>query len=282
MRGVFSFVKSLGIKNFRPALYSWFFNFLFTVFIYYGYYRVFSIPAGNTLIQEETGGQISTFTFLADILQHYKGSLPLIFSLALVFTMAFLLVSIYASTGIYTVLVENEKPTFTNLIANSTQNFFSMLKVFLINLVNFFIALIFPVFLLIIFFKVKMFTSNESTITFFFYVWIAVTTLFCVFSIVVYDYSRIYKLKEDKNVLYSLRKGISFTFSNKINILSLFILYAISLVIIYLVYSILIGIVINLFYAFLIFFFYQGFIIVRYYLKIVVMRAEINLMVEPD
>jgi hypothetical protein len=279
MKGITAFFRGVGLKNIKPAIYGWFFNFAFTIFIYYGYYKVFSLPAGNTLINEDGGVKISTFTFLTDILQHYKSSLPLIFSLALVFTLGFLLASIYVSAGIYAVLVEEEKTSFTNLIASSTQNFFSMLKISLINLLNLIAALIVPFILLIIFFNIKSLYSNETLIGIFFWVWIAITALFLTFSAAIYDFSRIFKLKDDKNILYSFRNGIIFTFSNKLNILAIFVLYGLSLVIIYLVYLLVMGVVHHLLYVFLVFLIYQGFIMVRYFLKIVVMRAEIRLLI---
>ena len=61
-------------------------------------------------------------------------------------------------------------------------------------------------------------------------------------------------------------------------ILVIFLLYALSLVIFYLVYMVFAGLVEHLLYVSLIFIFYQGFIMVRYYLKVVVMHAEIKLI----
>jgi len=279
MEGILAYLRGNTFRNIRPAVYGWFFNFLFSVFIYYGYYKVFSIPAGSTMISgAEGGGNPGTFTFLADILQHYEGSLPLVFSLAGVFTLVFFLVSIYVSAGIYTVLVENEKTSFTNLIANSTQNFFIMLKISLINLVNLIAALIVPALLLLLFLKTKALYTDESLLGIFFWVWGAVTALFFTFSVAIYDFSRIFKLRDDKNSFYSFKQGIVFTFSNKLNILAVFVLYALSLAVIYLVYAVVMGVVQHLLYVILLFGVYQGFIMVRYYLKIVVMRAEIHLL----
>ncbi len=112
----------------------------------------------------------------------------------------------------------------------------------------------------------------------FLWLWIVITALFLTFSAAIYDFSRIFKLRDDKNILYSFKKGIIFTFSNKLNILAIFVLYALSLAIIYLVYLLVMGIVHDLLYVFLVFLIYQGFIMVRYFLKIVVMRAEIRLL----
>lgn len=279
MQGILAYLRGNTFRNIRPAVYGWFFNFLFSVFIYYGYYKVFSIPAGSTMLSgAEGGGNPGTFTFLADILQHYEGSLPLVFSLAGVFTLGFFLVSIYISAGIYTVLVENEKTSFTNLIANSTQNFFIMLKISLVNLVNLIAALIVPALLLLLFLKTKALYTNESLLRIFLWVWGALAALLFTFSVAIYDFSRIFKLRDDKNIFYSFKQGIVFTFSNKVNILAVFVLYVLSLALIYLVYAVVMGVVQHLLYVILLFCVYQGFIMVRYYLKIVVMRAEIHLL----
>jgi hypothetical protein len=281
MHGIIAYFRGFGFKCVRPAVYAWFFNFLFTIFIYYGYYRVFSIPAGKALIPfgENAGAKanLGAFTFLADILRHYKGSLPLVFSLALVYTIAFIIVSIYVSGGVYSVLVEDEKTNFTNLIVNSTQNFAGMFKISLINLINVIAALIVPGVLLLVFFDARSLYSNETIIQVFFWIWAAVTALFLTFSTAIYDFSRIIKLREDRGCFYSFKQGIIFVFSNKLAILFLFLLYGISLALIYLAYAVSMGLQESLPYAFLLFLVYQAFMMARYYLKIVVMRAEVRL-----
>lgn len=281
MRGIIAYFRGFGFKGIRPAVYAWFFNFLFTVFIYYGYYRVFSIPAGRTLIPfGDTAGvkpNLGTFTLLADILSHYRGSLPLVFSLALVYTIVFVIISIYVSGGVYAVLVEDEKTNFTNLIACSTQNFADMFKVSLVNLINLIAVLIVPGILLLVFFAARSLYTNETIIQVFFWIWVAITALFLTFSTAIYDFSRIIKIKEDRGSFYSFKQAIIFVFSNKLAVLFLFILYGLSLALIYLVFYLTMELQEGLPYAFLLFLVYQAFMMVRYYLKIVVMRAEVRL-----
>jgi hypothetical protein len=281
MRGIIAFFRGFGFKCIRPAVYAWFFNLLFTVFIYYGYYRVFSIPAGRTLIPfgDGTVGKpnLGTFTLLADILSHYRGSLPLVFSLALVYTIVFVIVSIYVSGGVYAVLEEDEKTNFTNLIASSTQNFADMFKVSLVNLLNLIAALIVPGILLLVFFAARPLYSNETIIQIFFWIWVAVTALFLTVSTAIYDFSRIIKIKEDRGSFYSFKQAILFVFSNKLALLLLFLLYGASLALIYLVFYFTMDLQENLPYAFLLFLVYQAFMLVRYYIKTVVMRAEVRL-----
>lgn len=280
MRGILAYFRSMGFSSYRPAVYSWFFNMLFTIFIYYGYYKVFSIPAGSARIGDEAaaGAAIGVFTFLTEILQHYKGSLPLVFSLTFLYTVGFQLASIYVSGGVYAVFVEEEKTSFTNLIASSTHNFYSMLKIALVNLLSFIAALIVPGLLLILFFNMKSLSSNETVIGVFAWIWVMITILFLAFAAAVYDFTRIYRLKEDRGIWYSFKQGLIFTFTNKLNFLSVYAIYAVSLVILYLAYAVMMSLVQHLLFVFLLFWMHQGFMMVRYYLKIVVIRAEIRLV----
>ncbi len=278
MKGIMAFLRGIGFKNVRPAVYAWFFNLLFTIFIYYGFYKVFAIPAGRSMIAQNGGETLGTATFLADILQHYRGSLPLVFSMASLYTLVFLVVSVYVSGGIYAIYVEQEKTSFTNLIASSTQNFFSMLKVFLTNLAVLVAALVVPLLLLVIFFSIKPLVANEGITRIFLWSWAGVTALFMLSFTAIYDFTRIFKLRDDKNILYSLKKAWSFATANKWHILLIFLLYGLSLVILYLFYLLIIGLVEHWLYVFLLFMVYQGFMMARYFLKIIIIRAEIRLL----
>jgi hypothetical protein len=277
MNGLKAFLKGAGLKNVKPAVYAWFFNFFFSLFIYLGYYWVFSGAAGKTKIAADVAGEIGIFTFIADISRNYNGSLSLLFSLALVAALLFFLVSIFVSGGIYSVLVGDERTTFSNLIASSVENFFSMLKVFLANILNWAAALLIPGILLFLFLKIESLHLNETALQIFAYIWTAITLLILTFAAAVYDLSRIFKLKEDRNVFYSLKKAIIFTFSNKLNLALVFLMYALSLLVLFLIYAIFNHFLEDLLYVFFLFMIYQGFILVRYFLKVVVMRAEIQL-----
>jgi hypothetical protein len=277
MKGLKAFLKGVGLKNVRPTVYAWFFNLFFSLFIYLGYYWVFAGAAGKTRIAADVAGEIGIFTFLADISRNSDTSLSLLFSLALVAVFLFFLVSIFVSGGIYSVLVGDERTTFSNLIASSVENFFSMLKIFLVNILNWVAALIIPGILLFLFLKIESFSLNETAMQIFTYIWMAITLLAFSFAVAIYDLSRIFKLKEDKNVFYSLKKAIIFVFSNKLNLAVVFLMYAVSLLVLFLIYVIFNHFLEDLLYVFFLFMIYQGFILVRYFLKVVVMRAEIQL-----
>lgn len=277
MKGLKAFLKGVGLKNFRPCVYAWFFNFFFSLFIYLGYYWVFAGAAGKTKIAADVAGEIGIFTFLADISRNSDSSLSLLFSLALVAVFIFFLVSIFVSGGIYSVLVGDERTTFSNLIASSVENFFNMVKIFLVNILNWVVALIIPGILLFLFLKIESLSLNETALQIFTYIWMAITLLLLTFAVAIYDLSRIFKLKEDKNVFYSLKKAIIFVFSNKLNFAVVFFMYAISLLVLFLIYVIFYHFLEDFLYVFFLFMIYQGFILVRYFLKVVVMRAEIQL-----
>jgi hypothetical protein len=277
MKGIKAFIKGVGLKNLRPAVYAWFFNFFFSLFIYLGYYWAFSGAAGKTKIAADVVGEIGIFTFLADISRNYTGSLCLLFLLALFAAVLFFLVSIFVAGGIYSVLVGDERTTFSNLIASSVENFFSMIKIFLVNILNWAAALFVPGILLFLFFKIESLALNETALQVFTYIWMAITLLIFAFATAIYDLSRIFKLKEDRNVFYSLKKAIIFTFSNKLNLAVVFLMYVVSLLVLFLIYVIFNHFLEDLLYVFFLFVIYQGFILVRYFLKVVVMRAEIQL-----
>ena len=277
MKGLKAFLKGVGLKNVRPAVYAWFINFFFSLFIYLGFYWVFSGAAGKTKIAADVTGEIGLFTFLADISRNYNGSLSLLFSLALVAALLFFLVSIFVSGGIYSVLVGDERTTFSNLIASSVENFFSMLKIFLVNILNWGAALFIPGSLLFLFLKIESLHLNETALQIFAYIWTAIIFLIFPFSTAIYDLSRVFKLKEDRNVFYSFKKAIIFAFLNKLNLAAVFLIYAVSLVVLFLIYVIFNHFLEDLLYALFLFIIYQGFILVRYFLKVVVMRAEIQL-----
>ncbi len=277
MRGMIAFLKGVGLKNVRPAVYAWFFNFFFSLFIYFGYYWAFSEAAGKSKIAADVAGEIGIFTFLADVYRNASGSMSLLFAWAVIAALMFFLVSIFVSGGIYSVLVGDERTTFSNLIASSMENFFSMIKIFLVNILNWAVTLFIPGILLFLFLRVESLYLNETALRVFFFFLMAITLLIFAFSAAIYDLSRIFKLEEDKNVFYSFKKAIIFTFSNKLVLAAVFLMYVVSCLVLFLIYVIFNHFLEDLLYVVFLFMIYQGFILVRYFLKVVVMRAEIQL-----
>jgi hypothetical protein len=277
MQGIVVFFQGLGFKNIRPALYAWFFNFFFSLFIYFACYRWLSDAAGETRNAAEAAGGISLFTFLADLVHGHRGILPLLIALALFAALLFLLVSIFVAGGIYSVLVGEERTTFSNLIASSLENFPRMLKAFLVNILNWAVTLLIPGILLVLFLHIEPLVINEAAWQVFTWAWAGITLLLFIFSTAIYDLTRIFRLREERNVFYAFKQAIRFTFSKKLCLLGLFLVYGVSLMILFLIYAVFQFFLENLLYALFIFIVYQGFILVRYFLKIAVMRAEVQM-----
>ncbi len=277
MKGIMAFLRGLGFKNIRPGLYAWFFNFFFSLLIYFGYYRVFSQAAGDTKIAANIAGEIGIFTFLGEIANHYGSSLALVFSLTIASAVLYFPVSIFVAGGIFSVLVGDERPSLPNLIASSVENFSPMLKIFLVNLLNWAAALAIPLILLSIFANIEPLTVNETALQLSMYFWFGLTLLALIISTAIYDFSRIFKLKESLNVFSALKKAVIFTFSNKWNLSVIFLAYAVSLVMFFLIYMVFSRFLEKIPYIFFLFLIYQGFVFVRYFLKVAVIRAEVGL-----
>jgi hypothetical protein len=276
VRSFTEFIKGLSIRGFRPALYAWFFNLVFALFVYWAYLKVFVNAAGDSVIAGDVS-EVGVFTLLSDIAQNHDGSLSLAFYVALVAALFYFLASIFLAGGIYSVMVGHERPTLGNLAASSVENFFGMFKLFLLNMLNWLAAIIFTgIFLVIVKFSPSLY-ENEGFIRVFTYGWAAFAALVFTFSTAIYDFSRVFKLKEERGIFNAFKKGIRFTFSNKLNVLVLFLLYALSLLILYLLYSVFSGLTGRLVYVSLLFISYQLFMLVRYYLKMAVMQAEVTL-----
>lgn len=277
MEAINIFFKSIDFNGMRAALYAWLFNLLFSLVGFYGFFILFSTAAGESLAAGDGGKQYGVFNFLADIFYNYKGSLVLLFAVLFLIIILFVLASIFSSAGIYAALLEERKAGFSNLFYCSAENFFPMLKMFLVNIVNWSLALIVPLFFMILYWRPGILEVSEWLFPFFMIVWLPLTVLILIYSMAIYDFSRISRLQEGRNFLYSFKEGIKFAFKNKITVLVLFSLYGIFLIIIYLVYLFISGPVGNLAYTTLIFIIYQVFMFLRYYLKVVLMQAEVKI-----
>lgn len=277
-KGAKAFLQGIGLRNIRPALYGWFINLALSLTIYFTYYRLFTISAGDSTIAADITGEIGLFNFFSDLSTYFPGNLSLAFGLGLFLALVFIILSVYVSGGIYAVLIEDERTTLTNLIACSTEHFFSMLLVFLCCIPVWLVAFAVPGLMIWLFLRIEYLLLSETAQQLFLYLLAGFSALVLTFATAIYDYVRIFKLKEDRGLLQSLKRGILFTFTNKLGILSIFLLYALALLILYLFYLLFTGLVEDLLYTILVFAAYQGFMMVRYFLKIIVIRAEIGLL----
>lgn len=278
MNGLRAFLSSHGMKNIKPALYGWFFNALFSLSVYICFYIVFSNAAGTSVIAATAPEPLGLFTFLADILSNYDGNLLLISMLALLMGIFYIGFSVFTAGGVYLVWLEEEKPTFSNLISASAENFSEILSVFFMYMLICLVGLAVPgiLFFLFYFSLLIEFASFWQMVTVYFS--LAIAALLFVVLVLVYDFARIFKLKYGKNSLYCINMASRYVFSNKLNLSVILFMYMFAVLALYFIVNLLHGFINRLWYAVLIFAVYQGFMIIRYYLKVVLMRAEIFLL----
>jgi len=278
MNGALAFLVGFEFKNIKPALYAWFFNVLFSIGIYLTVYILFTNAAGSSVLAADASTHIGMFTFLDDIFSNYPGSFPFVVFAIVFFTFLYFLFSIFASGGIIAALLENEKTTFPTLIASSGEHFFNMLKVFLFNAVILIASLMVP-FGIYTASSVLNYSSDGGLFpTILFYTAATLAALIFVISTLIYDYMRIFKIKNERSLYETIKQAFSFIFSNKWNILVLLVMYFISMLILYLGFGLIRNGIENLLNVILLFIIYQGFMITRYFLKVVIIRAEIFLI----
>jgi len=269
--------RGFGLRSFRLAAYAWLFNIFFSFIIYFGFYMVFTISAGSSMISDNIG-MYGLFTVLMDIFNNFPGSFALLMSICFYFIILYAVSSVFISAGIFSVMIEEEKATFFTLLSSSIDNFFRFLKVFLINLINFGIALLPMVFLVFVFWKTMERSLNETLSGIFLIVFIVIAVILMIFSVAIYDYSRIIRLRDGKNFFFSFKEGIRFVFSHKKNIVLIFLFYIFSSAVLYLIFKLLMSVAEDFLGLIVVFLLYQVFVLVRYFLKIVVINGEFELI----
>ncbi len=273
-------LKGFSLRSLKLAAYAWLYNIFLSLIVYFSFYMVFSISAGKSMITEKIN-IYGTFTSLLDIFNNFPGSFLLVTSIFFYLLILYIISSIFVSSGIFSVLMEEEKATFFTLFSASIENFWKFLKVFLINILNFTFALLPLLFIVLVFWKTLERSLNETLFGVFVLVFLTVAVLLLILSVSIYDYSRIIRLKEGRNFLYSFHEGMRFVFRNKRSIISLFFFYLISTVFTYFVFKIFVSVVEGFIGIILMFFLYQIFILFRYLLKIVIINGEFELIRTP-
>ncbi|MEN8222618.1 MAG: hypothetical protein ABFR36_05120 [Acidobacteriota bacterium] len=265
--------RGFSIRSIRLSAYAWLFNMFFSFIIYFGFYMVFTISAGRSMIENNIE-MYGFFTVLMDIFNNFPGSFALLISICFYFILLYAISSVFISAGIFSVMIEEEKATFFTLLSSSIDNFFRFLKIFLINLVNFGIALLPMVFLVFVFWKTMERSFNETLSGVFLIIFIVLAVILMIFSVAIYDYSRIIRLRDGKNFLFSFREGIRFVFSHKKKIVTIFLFYIFSSALLYLIFKLLMSVAEDILGLIVVFFLYQVFVLIRYFLKIVVINGE--------
>ena len=263
-----------GMKDLKIALYAWIFSLLITVILIHGLFTISISIAGETVLVFDTF-RYGIMTFFTDLLNNYPGSAPLLIVLTALVMLLMLLFSIFISGGIYAVLLGSEPITFRRLFSSSARNFGSMFKIFLVNIINWIAAALLPALFYYVHYRLQSSSASESLWKIFLILWIPIVVIFLWYAVAVYDFSRIYILKEGGKLFRILWSGVRFFFSHKLIILIIFTLYAISLLIILILYRLIAPV---LGFAALLFLFYQLILFGRCLMKAVLMRAEVVLV----
>jgi len=272
-----SLLKSITIQNLKVAFYIWMFNFVTSITLFYFLYQFVSAFTEKSIISNRFGSQ-DCLEILIDIFHTNSPSLTILSTFVFIVFLVFGFISIFISAGIYSVFANEEKATFKNLFSFSVANFFKFLKIFLINLINFSLAVFASGFLLYLILKMRDQIGNAILVQLIFYLWIIITALIMIFATAVYDFSRIIKIKHERNILFCFRKGLAFVWSRKVSMLVIFTTIIALTGALHLLFSIMLNQIENRLPVYIMVFVYQIFIILKYYLKAILMNTEVNLM----
>lgn len=272
--------SGFNLRNLKLAAYGWLFNIFFSILVYLGFYSVFSISAGSSKIAENIE-LYGLFTMLLDIFNNFPGSFLLVTSISSFLLLGYIAASIFVSGGIFSVLIEEEKATFFTLFSASIENFVKFFKIFLVNIINFVLAIVPVVMLSFFLWETLKSATNETLFRIFLILLILLSIILFIFSVAIYDYSRIIRLKEGRNFLFSFRSGVKFVFSNKRQITGIFLFYIFSSILIHLMLRLLMSSVGGIFNFYIIFIIFQIFMWIRYLLKVIVIHGELGIIQAP-
>ena len=274
MRTFFYFIRGFKIRGIKLAAFLWLFNLIITSFFFSVIYKFLSLNINNNL---QNTREIGIFNIITDSLSNSPLGFKLTLFIGILLIIIYIFFSIFLSAGTLSLLINNDKIFLDNFLSESFYNFFKILKIFIINIVNWLISFFIIIILFIILFKSSLIEKNEALFEVILLLIIILSIIIIFISTLIYDFSRIIKLRKNKNMVSSFTDSIRFIFNNKIDLTILTTTYTIFLLIGYIIYKILnpLNNIINFFIFSLIF--YQLFIFYRYYLKIVMFSAEIKL-----
>ena len=279
MKGIRAFIRGFGIRNVKPAACGWIFNLAFALIAFYSVEKLLSYAFGETLLAESVT-PIGQFTLVSDVVRHCADGVWVIASLGFFSVGLFLIVTIFLSGGVYAVLIFDEKGSFRNLISSAVENFFKMAVVFLINIVTWLAAGFLSLLALFGFLKLRSVLFPRLPLEPFIWMGAGLAMVFLLYASAVHDFSKIFRLREEKNGLASFAKAIRFVSAHKLVVAVLSLLYLASGGVILLVYGLLLGSRERAAAApvAVLFAVYEIVIYFRYYLKTVLIRAWIDIV----
>ncbi len=269
--------NSLKLHNIKISMYPMFFNFWFSVVLYFMFYRLLGKTVGGSFVSHESA-PYGAWTIISETSRSLGVGAPMLISLFVALGILFILVSIFVSGGIYGTFVSEEGSSFRNLLHLSGENFFKMFSMFLVNLINWIVVAVVSGILGFVLSRIVKSTNNEILVWPFIYSWIIVTALLVALAVAAYDFSRVIRLRDERHFFYSYKKGLSALFSNKFNVLALFTIFLVATIFSHLLLSVFMNQLGEVLHVSLLFLVFQGFIWFRYYLKTLLMNAEVHLL----
>jgi hypothetical protein len=277
-----AFIKSLKLNNLKIALYIWVFNLAITGIAIFTLWNLFSFSTGRSVFQF-ADESLNFLTFFINIYLTNKSSFLLAISIIMLVLFFFIILSIFVSGGVYSVLINNEMKTFKNLISSSIENFSRFLMIFLSNLVTWFVLFFISAIGLYFMKAILSHTGNEILFRIILYLWISIVIILTLIAMAVYDFSRIIFIKTEKNFFYCHKKGFLYVITHKGIIFPFFITYTIIFIILQVMFTTIQSQVENSIPVFLLLLIHQAFIISKYFMKAILMNTEANLLVtEPE
>ncbi len=279
MKTVVGYYKGLGKREFKLALYAWIVNALVSASILYGLHAYFTGASGDPLSDKGTY-YFWLSTFINDLSRVSSGSVTALALSGAAVLLLLLFLSIFLSGGAYSLLLREENASLFLFLASSARNFPKMFRVLLANLLNFIAASVLPAILFYAHYKKQSATLDETLLAVFIYGWGALSAIIFIYSSAVYDLSRIIALKGDRGPFAALKGGVKTVFARKGSVLAVFLVYLFTVALLFLAYAGGAGLMKEPSLWVALALFQQAVLFLRYFGKVMLMRAEIGIASE--
>jgi|GEM_PF-1077777 len=279
MKAIIAYFKDISARELKLSLYAWLANAIAVSVILWGFHGFFVSASGNPL-SDKGVYYFWLPTFLNDLSINYPGSIAALGMAAAAVLIALWLLSVFLSGGVYALLLHLGRVSVKRLITLSAEHFIRMMKLFFANIPNFIAASVIPGIFFYIHYKKQQPSVEESLLMSFIYGWSALLVLFYIYSIAVYDLSRIHALRDERGIFASLKSGIRSVFANKLSVFLIFLVYLVLVALLSLVCARITGFFKESRSELIVIAIQQAFLFLRYLSKILLMRAETQIAAE--
>ncbi len=274
MKELVNALKKTGKRDLAMALYPWTANTVIGMALTWAGARFFMSRAGEPVFAD---GRFRYFisTLLHELRVNYPGTVTAMIVIGILIIIALVLVSLFISAGIYGVLAAGERVTVKSLLSRSVKHFGRFFRISLAGIPVWIVSCIIPGVIFYLHKRAQEQQLDESLLWTFLWAWVPITILFVIFASAVVDFARIIGITGNDNVFKAIWLGLKRFLSRWGAVLVLFILYFILTALVFFIQNLLGGWAENMF--ILSFILYQVIIFSRYFLKAVLMRAEVAL-----